>query len=99
MPAISQKVRTPPEEKTYYIVHIVFGKQNRNHYTVYSYRKTRRFTANQAWQHIRQGQLSVIASDNLPAHATIYSHFSILAALNVPAKMADRYCTFGFVSK
>lgn len=89
--------RSSLEEKTYYLVHILFGEANKNHYTVYSYNKTRRFTAGQAWQHIRQGQLSVVASGALPTHATINNYFGILKDLDIPIKMADRYCTFGSI--
>ncbi len=38
-------------EKTYYLIHIYFGKKSEgeeNHFTVYSYQKSRRFTARQA---------------------------------------------------
>lgn len=86
------------KEKTYYLVHLYFGCPSEgNKYTVYSYTKTRRFTAGQAWRHIRQGQLNVVASASLSMRATIESYWDILKSLNIPFKMADRYCTFGFI--
>ena len=87
-------------EKTYYLVHIYFGKVNEeNHYTVYSYQKSRRFTARQAWYYIYNDQHKRIAyAGKLSARATIDDYWNIIESLNLDKKVCDRYCTMGFIS-
>ena len=86
-------------EKTYYLVHIYFGeKDEENHYTVYSYQKSRRFTARQAWYYIyHEQQKSIFASNKLSANATIDNYWNIIENLNLDKKVCDRYCTMGFI--
>lgn len=87
-------------EKTYYLVHIYFGKANeKNRYTVYSYQKSRRFTARQAWNYIyNEQQKNIAASGVLSARATIEDYWKIIESLNLDKKICDRYCTMGFIS-
>lgn len=88
-------------EKTYYLVHIYFGKKSEgegNHYTVYSYQKSRRFTARQAWNYIgNEKSENVFASSKLPANATIENYWNIIESLGLDKKVCDRYCTMGFM--
>ena len=88
-------------ETTYYLVHIYFGKKSEgegNHYTVYSYRKSRRFTARQAWYYIWHEQnKNVFATSKLPANATIEDYWNIVDSLGLSKKACDRYYTMGFI--
>lgn len=87
-------------EKEYYLVHLFFGdKSEGNHYIVYSYQKSRRFTAKQAWNHIwNEKNKTVIATNKLPVNATIDDYWKIVESLNLNEKLCDQYCTMGFIS-
>ena len=86
-------------EKTYYLVHLYFGKVNeKSRYTIYSYQKSRRFTARQAWYYLyHEQQKNLVASDNLPVHATIDDYWNIIEKHSLDKKVCDRYCTMGFI--
>lgn len=93
---MQEKTKAP--EKTYYLVHIYFGKSDEdNTYVVYQYQKSRRLTANQAWQSIHQAQLPIFSSGKLSKQATVFTYFDIIQKLNLDEKTCDRYCTFGFI--
>lgn len=85
--------------KTYYLVHIYFGdyrKGEENSYTVYSYKKSRRFTVGQALKYIRHEPHEVRKTGELSNHATIEVYWDIINKLNINPKLCDRYCTFAF---
>jgi hypothetical protein len=86
-------------EKTYYLVHLYFGKVNeKNCYTIYSYQKSRRFTAKQAWYYLyHEQQKELAASGDLPVYATIDDYWNIIEKHGLDKKACDRYCTMGFI--
>lgn len=84
-------------EKTYYLVRIYFGEHGENTYTVYEYRKSRRFTARQAWYHIYHEQKTIFAEGKLPSGGTINDYWDIIKKLNLDEKVCDCYCTFGYI--
>lgn len=84
--------------KTYYLIHIYFEGSGAATWTAYSYRKSRRFTAKQAWQHIhRESNNAIHATGKIKRGANLDNYWNIIEELNLDKKVCDRYCTFGFI--
>lgn len=84
-------------EKTYYLIYMYFGDNLQNRYKVFEYQKSRRFTAGQAWKHIRLGNHPSRYDGCLKPSATIEDYWNIVNELHLDSKMCDRYVTFGFI--
>ncbi len=84
-------------EKTYYLVYMIFGENNKNTYSIFEYQKSRRFTARQAWNHIRHEEKKTIVTGNLSPNATIEDYWAIIKKLSLNKKVCDRYCHFEFI--
>ena len=84
-------------EKTYYLIHIYFGEHGENTYTVYAYKKSRRFTARQAWYYIYHESKDIFAKGELPSTATIDDYWKIIKKLHLDEKVCDHLCTFGYI--
>jgi hypothetical protein len=82
-------------ERTYYLIRIYFGDNNQNSYQVFQYSKSRRFTANQAWQHIYNNK--PLYEGKLSGNATIETKWDIIEKYKLNSKLCDTYSTFGFI--
>lgn len=81
-------------DKHYYLIHLDFTTDT---YQVYEYVKSRRFTANQAWQHIRNNKANY-TNEKLGPYATIETYFEIVENLGLEQKNCDRYVSFGGIN-
>ena len=85
--------------KTYYLVHLDFWHST---WKVIQYRKSRRFTAKQAWKYIFTCQVDDDSSGGagwisgeLRKNANMVDDYSrIIESYHLPAEYTDLYCTF-----
>jgi hypothetical protein len=75
--------------KNYHLIRLDFSKDV---YEVYPYQKDRRFTANQAWQHIYNHKPNI--TGKLAPNATIATYGELVEKLGYDPKYCDRYMTF-----
>ncbi len=75
--------------KEYHLVHLNFDK---NTYSIYTYQKDRRLTANQAWEMIRHSEPE--KTGPISNHDTIFKYYDILKEFGYIEKYCDRYMTF-----
>lgn len=85
-------------EKTFYLVSLCFGKQNKNAFKIYRYHGEQRFTSKQGWRFLNaKGKKDMVLEGQLPASATIDCYWDIIKKYNLPEKACNRYCTFGYL--
>lgn len=76
-------------EKYYFLIHLDFRDKT---YQVHEYVKDRRYTANQAWKHIKS-QRANYKEGVIPLNSTIEFYTKIIEELGLDQKNCDRYVT------